>query len=94
MIRRARTKHLVAAVQAPLCSGRLRFAAGLALTPVLANELETFRVKVTADRNETFESWRERDHDDLVLALALALHVANVPPYHASWVSFERPGYG
>jgi hypothetical protein len=27
-------------------------------------------VKVTADRNETFSSWRERDHDDLVLALA------------------------
>jgi hypothetical protein len=73
-------KNLVAAVQAPLCSGRLRFAAGLALTPVLATELEQFRVKVTADRNETFESWRERDHDDLVLALALALHVANVPP--------------
>ena len=22
--------------------------------------------------NETFESWRERDHDDLVLAVALA----------------------
>ena len=23
--------------------------------------------------NETFESWRERDHDDLVLAVALAI---------------------
>jgi hypothetical protein len=77
-------KNLVAAVQAPLCSGRLRFATGLELTPVLACELENFRVKVTADRNETFESWRERDHDDLVLALARALHVANVPPWVVS----------
>jgi hypothetical protein len=77
-------KQLVAGIQAPLCSGRLRFSAGLALTPVLANELERFRVKVTPDRNEVFESWRERDSDDLVLALALALHVANVPPYFAA----------
>jgi hypothetical protein len=35
-------------------------------------------VKVTADRTETFSSWRERDHDDLVMALALALFVGNV----------------
>ncbi len=79
-------KHLVAAVQAPLCSGRLRFAEGLALTPVLAGEMENFRVKVTADRNEQYESWRERDHDDLLLALALCLHVANVPPVFLSEV--------
>jgi hypothetical protein len=64
-------KHLVGAVQAPLCDGRLRFAAGLALTPVLMKELQDYRVKVTADRTETFSSWRERDHDDLVVALAL-----------------------
>ena len=32
-----------------------------------------FRVSVTSDRNETFAAWREKDHDDLVLALALAV---------------------
>ena len=74
-------KHLIAGVQAPLCSGRLRFAQGLGLTPALAQELETYRVRVTADRNETFASWRERDHDDLVLALALALLLASRQPY-------------
>ena len=37
----------------------------------LARELETFQVKLTQAGNETFESWRERDHDDLVLAVAL-----------------------
>ena len=33
-------------------------------------ELQQFRVKITAAANETFEAWWERDHDDLVLALA------------------------
>ncbi len=68
-------KDLVAAVQVPLQEDRLKFAESLALTPILCTELEHFRVKVTADRNETFEAWREKDHDDLVLALALALYI-------------------
>jgi hypothetical protein len=50
------------------------------LTPVLAQELSLFRVKITLAANETFEAWRERDHDDLVLALALALYVGSFPP--------------
>lgn len=66
-------KDLVGSVQAALQTRRLRFAEELTLRPVLEKELETFRVKVTADRNETFAAWRERDHDDIVLALALAL---------------------
>ncbi|WP_145241183.1 hypothetical protein [Urbifossiella limnaea] len=66
-------KDLVGAVQAVLGTLRLKIAPGLPLAEVLAKELESFRVKVTADRNESFESWRERDHVDLVLALALAV---------------------
>jgi hypothetical protein len=41
-------------------------------TKILVRELGTFSVKITSAANETFESWRERDHDDLVLAVALA----------------------
>ncbi len=66
-------KDLVFAVVAALQTRRLRFAEGLALRPVLEKELETFRATVTPGRNETFAAWREKDHDDLVLALALAL---------------------
>lgn len=66
-------KDLVGAVVAALQTRRLRFAEALELRPTLEKELETFRVKVTADRNETFAAWREKDHDDLVLALALAV---------------------
>jgi hypothetical protein len=50
------------------------------LAAALAKELEAFRVKVTASRNEVFESWRERDHDDLIIALALVLYVGSFPP--------------
>ncbi|MFO0805096.1 MAG: hypothetical protein U0791_18475 [Gemmataceae bacterium] len=66
-------KDLVGAVQAAIQSRRLKIAEGLPLAATLAREMEQFRVKVTADRNETFASWRERDHDDLLLALALAI---------------------
>jgi hypothetical protein len=66
-------KDLVFAVVAALQTRRLRFAEALPLRPTLEKELETFRVKVTPDRNEQFAAWREKDHDDLVLALALAV---------------------
>ena len=68
-------KDLVGAVQAPLQDRRLKLAEDLPLTPVLAEELAAFRVKVTLAGNETFEAWRERDHDDLVLAVAMAVYV-------------------
>jgi len=64
---------LVGAIQSTLQSRRLKFADDLPLVPILEKELEAFRTKVTSDRNETFGAWRESDHDDLVLALALAV---------------------
>ena len=39
---------------------------------ILIRELETFRVKITEAANETFGAWREGQHDDLLLAVALA----------------------
>jgi hypothetical protein len=68
-------KELVSVLQVLLQSRRLRVARQLPMAAVLAKEFETFRVKVTASATETFESWRERDHDDLVLAVALAAWV-------------------
>lgn len=69
-------KDLVGAVQVMLGNGRLKIAKDLPLAGTLTKELEAFRVKVTSERNETYGSWRERDHDDLVLALALAVWYA------------------
>jgi hypothetical protein len=70
-------KDLVATLQTALGTRRLRIAEELPLAAVLMKELEMFRVKVTADRNETFGAWRERDHDDLVLAAAFAVWYAS-----------------
>jgi hypothetical protein len=70
-------RELVSVMQVLLQSRRLQVARGLPLAPVLVRELETFRVKITASANETFESWRERDHDDLVLSVAMAAWVGD-----------------
>jgi hypothetical protein len=51
---------------------RLAVAPKLEQAKVMERELRTFTVKITAAQNETFEAWRERDHDDLVLAVAVA----------------------
>jgi hypothetical protein len=68
-------KELVGVMQVLLQSRRLQVARSLPLAAVLVKELRAFRVKITPSANETFESWRERDHDDLVLAVALAAWV-------------------
>jgi hypothetical protein len=64
-------KELVSVLQVLLQSRRLKIAP-LPERDLLLREFQTFRVKVTAAANETFEAWRERDHDDLVLAVAIA----------------------
>src|SRR5262245_40254453 len=68
---------LVSALQACLSSSRLKIAPELPLAPVLVNELKTFKTRITPAGHEVFGNWRERDHDDLVLAVALALWLAD-----------------
>lgn len=65
--------ELASAVQAGLCSGRLKIASRLKMADVLKKELLDFQVKVTASANEQYGTWREGAHDDLVLAVALAV---------------------
>jgi hypothetical protein len=63
---------LVGVLQVLLQTRRLRIAQALPEAAILAKELETFQVKITAAANEAFGAWREGQHDDLVLAVALA----------------------
>lgn len=77
---RVSKKLLCSTLQVLLSERRLSFAGESPLAPVLESELANFRVKVTPNANETFEAWRERDHDDLVLSLALAAFVAENMP--------------
>ena len=84
-------KDLIGAVQAALQTRRLKIVGVLPLAARLTKELEMFRVKVTADRNEIFESWRERDHDDLVMALALAVWYGEKHPGGSSGCYSNQP---
>jgi hypothetical protein len=64
---------LVAALEVPFHAETLKVAKGLELWRALREELQNFRRKVnTKTAHASFEHWRETDHDDLVLAAALA----------------------
>jgi hypothetical protein len=65
-------KELVTCLQVVLQGRRLRIARGLHEADVLVRELQQFQVKITQAAHETFGVWREGQHDDLVLAVALA----------------------
>lgn len=70
--------ELVSKLQALLHSGDLRIAGSLPDAAVLARELQDFRVRFTEAGNATFNA-REGAHDDLVLALALAVFGLSLP---------------
>jgi len=66
-------RDLVSAVQVLLQNGRLKIASSLPEAATLKNKLFNFRVKVDpATAHDSYEHWREGDHDDLVLAVAMA----------------------
>jgi hypothetical protein len=69
-------KDLVAVVKAMLQKQRLHVPAGLPLAQALVHEFETFTVQITDAGNETFGAENDRAHDDLVLAVSLALWAA------------------
>jgi hypothetical protein len=69
-------KQLASTLQVLLGQRRLEIAGDQPEAATLARELGTFEVKITEAGHESFEAWRERDHDDLVLAVALACWAA------------------
>lgn len=69
-------RDLATIVGVMLESKRLRIAKELPLASVLTAELEGFQVKISLSGHDSYgagEDWRENNHDDLVLAVALAL---------------------
>jgi len=78
---------LVSRLQALLHQGRLKIHRELAEAETLVRELQDFRVEYTAAGHLTFNA-RSGKHDDLVLALAIAVwraHGGGMP----SWGHFE-----
>jgi hypothetical protein len=66
-------RDLVAALEVSLQTEILKVAEGLKLWPALTEEMLNFRRKINLKTaHDSYEHWRESDHDDLVLATALA----------------------
>jgi hypothetical protein len=66
-------RDLVSAVQVLLQNERLKIPRSLNLTETLRKELLNFRVKIDPrTAHDSYEHWREGEHDDLVLATAMA----------------------
>lgn len=77
-------------------SGRVKIAKELPEAAEMVHELQTFTVKINvATGNESFEAWREKDKDDLVLASAMALWYAEaVPEVNWNIYHFRLDGSG
>jgi hypothetical protein len=65
-------KELVSVLQVLFDSERLKIAKELEHVKTLADELLTFRAKISDAGHDTYGAWREGTHDDMVLATALA----------------------
>lgn len=74
-------RDLVTVTQLLLQERRLKFAADLPLVAVLRAELASFRATPTTSGNERYEA-REGEHDDIVLALAQGLWLAETQSAH------------
>lgn len=64
-------RELILSFVSALQKRELAISALLQHAPILIEEMRHFKMKTTAAGNETYESWRERDHDDLVFSAAL-----------------------
>ena len=70
---------------------QLKIAEGLQLADTLKRELLNFKVKINiSTAHDSYEAWREGDHDDLVLAVAMACWCGE--RYLRKETSRPRPG--
>ncbi len=82
-VTRVPKRELVTTLQVALQAGRLRIAEELPLADALLSEFRGFRVKISLSGHAKFGndvgSWREADHDDLVLAVSLGVWTLESP---------------
>ncbi len=74
-------RDLVGTLQVFFQSGRLKISKKLPLASVLQTELLNFKVKIDpVTAHDSYSAWRDNEHDDLVLATALACWWAERAP--------------
>jgi len=75
-IKRVPKRDLITSTQAALQDGRLRIARGLEHAATLTKELADYRVRITQSGHDQYDA-RSGQHDDLVLAVAMAVWFRN-----------------
>ena len=94
-------KELVSNLAILLQSDRLKISAELPEALQLVEELQNFKMKITLAGNDTYEAWRESDHDDMVLAAAMACwygekrlgSILHLPPMPRAPIETKRPTF-
>lgn len=69
-------RDLISPLQVRLQDGTLRIARSLPHADLLIKEMLAFRAKISASGHDTYEAWREAEHDDLVLAAGMSSWMA------------------
>ena len=70
-------RDLIGALEVAMQTSRLKVAKELSEAKTLMSEMLNFKRKVTIAGHDTYKAWREGQHDDLVLATALATWYAD-----------------
>lgn len=79
-------RDIVGELAVSLQNKRLKIAAALPDAETLINELLAFKVKVNLKTaHDSYEAWREGDHDDLVLSVGMAV-------WAATWYYSQQTG--
>jgi len=92
-------RELISNLAILLQSDRLKIARSLPEAAAMIEELQNFKIKFTKAGNDTYEAWRESDHDDLVLAAAMAAwfgekklsSILKLPPLPPAPVEIRQP---
>ena len=64
-------RDLVGVLQVLFQNGRIKISGRLPERETLERELLNFKVKINIKGHDSYEAWRENEHDDLVLAVAV-----------------------
>lgn len=93
-------KDLVGVLQLLLQEKKLKVAKDLEHARTLLDELQHFKIKTAPLKDDAAIEWRERPHDDLVLAVAIAVwqaqragigfYFAVVPTAEPEWPRWAR----
>lgn len=86
-------RDLVAAAQVALQNGSLKVASSLDLAQTLVAELLNFRVTISLSGHDSYgagpsTAWREGNHDDLLLSVALAVWFSTIKVPSNTLVTF------